>query len=45
VLDILDIKSAVLGGFSMGGSIAIRYASGNNGTHISKLALFGARVG
>ena len=42
VLDILDIKNAVLGGFSMGGSIAVRYAAGNNGTHISKLALFGA---
>jgi len=42
VLDKLDIKNAVLGGFSMGGSIAVRYASGDNGTHISKLALFGA---
>jgi pimeloyl-ACP methyl ester carboxylesterase len=42
VLDKLDIKNAVLGGFSMGGSIAVRYAAGNNGTHISKLALFGA---
>ena len=42
VLDKLDIKNAVLGGFSMGGSIAVRYAAGDNGTHISKLALFGA---
>jgi pimeloyl-ACP methyl ester carboxylesterase len=42
VLDILDIKNAVLGGFSMGGSIAVRYAAGNNEIHISKLALFGA---
>jgi non-heme chloroperoxidase len=42
VLDKLDIKKAVLGGFSMGGSIAVRYAAGNDGTHISKLALFGA---
>lgn len=42
VLDKLDIKNAVLGGFSMGGSIAIRYAAGDNGVHISKLALFGA---
>ena len=42
VLDILDIENAVLGGFSMGGSIAVRYAAGDNGTHISKLALFGA---
>ena len=42
VLDILDIKNAVLGGFSMGGSIAVRYAARDNGTRISKLALFGA---
>ena len=42
VLDKLEIKNAVLCGFSMGGSIAIRYAAGDNGTHISKLALFGA---
>ena len=42
VLDKLDIKNAVLGGFSMGGSIAVRYAAGDNGIHISKLALFGA---
>jgi len=42
VLDKLEIINAVLGGFSMGGSIAVRYAAGNNGTHISKLALFGA---
>ena len=42
ILDKLDIKNGVLGGFSMGGAIAIRYASRDNGTHISKLALFGA---
>ena len=42
VLGTLDIKNAVLGGFSMGGSIAIHYAAQDNGTHISKLALFGA---
>ena len=42
VLDKLDIKDAVLGGFSMGGSIAIRYVSIYDGAHISKLALFGA---
>ena len=42
VLDILDIKDAVLAGFSMGGAIAIRYMSLYNGTHISKLALCGA---
>ena len=42
VLKKLDIKDAVLGGFSMGGSIAIRYVSKYNGAHVSKLALFGA---
>jgi pimeloyl-ACP methyl ester carboxylesterase len=42
VLDHLDIKNAVLGGFSMGGSIAIRYVSLYKAAHISKLALFGA---
>jgi len=42
VLSKLDIKDAVLGGFSMGGSIAIRFASADNGVHVSKLALFGA---
>ena len=42
VLDHLDIKNAVLGGFSMGGSIAIRYVSLYKAAHVSKLALFGA---
>jgi pimeloyl-ACP methyl ester carboxylesterase len=42
VLSKLDIKDAVLGGFSMGGSIAIRYISVYKGAHVSKLALFGA---
>ena len=42
VLNKLDIKDAVLGGFSMGGAIAIRYVSADNGAHVSKLALFGA---
>ena len=42
VLSKLDIKDAVLGGFSMGGSIAIRFAASDNGVHIAKLALFGA---
>lgn len=42
VLDKLDIKDAVLGGFSMGGAIAIRYVSVDNGARVSKLALFGA---
>jgi len=42
VLSKLDIKDAVLGGFSMGGAIAIRYVSKYKGAHVSKLALFGA---
>ncbi|MCX6305489.1 MAG: alpha/beta hydrolase [Bacteroidetes bacterium] len=42
VLDHLEIKKAVMGGFSMGGSIAIRYVSLYKGAHVSKLALFGA---
>ncbi len=42
VLDKLEIKDAVLVGFSMGGSIAIRYTSMFKGAHISKLVLCGA---
>ena len=42
VLGKLDIKDAVLCGFSMGGSIAIRYLSLNSTVHVSKLALFSA---
>ncbi len=42
VLNKLEIKDAVLGGFSMGGAIAVRFAATDNGAHISKLALFGA---
>ena len=42
VFHYLKIKDAVLGGFSMGGSIAIRYASVDDSAHVSKLALFGA---
>jgi len=38
----LDVKNAVLVGFSMGGAIAIRYLSLNEGTHVSKLVLCGA---
>ncbi|MCE9538532.1 MAG: alpha/beta hydrolase [Bacteroidetes bacterium] len=41
VLCKLNITGAVLGGFSMGGAIAIRFASTDNGAHVSKLALFG----
>jgi len=42
VLGKLEIKDAVLGGFSMGGAIAVRYAAADNGAHVSKLALFSA---
>jgi pimeloyl-ACP methyl ester carboxylesterase len=42
VLGRLNIKDAVLGGFSMGGAIAVRYAAEDNGAHVSRLALFGA---
>jgi pimeloyl-ACP methyl ester carboxylesterase len=42
VLTKLDVHDAVIGGFSMGGAIAIRYISKYNGAHVSKLALFGA---
>lgn len=42
ILSELDIKDAVMAGFSMGGSIAIRYVSTYKGAHISKLVLCGA---
>jgi non-heme chloroperoxidase len=42
ILGKLEIKDAVLGGFSMGGAIAVRYAAADNGAHVSKLALFSA---
>ena len=42
VLSTLDVKNAVLVGFSMGGSIAVRYVSKYNGAHVSKLVLCGA---
>jgi pimeloyl-ACP methyl ester carboxylesterase len=42
VLDKLNIKDATLGGFSMGGAIAIHYVAKYNAAHINKLALFGA---
>jgi non-heme chloroperoxidase len=42
ILSELDIENAVLGGFSMGGAIAIRYVSKYHGAHVAKLALFGA---
>ncbi len=42
VLNKLDIKDAVLVGFSMGGAIAIRYLSLYKEAHFSKLVLCGA---
>jgi pimeloyl-ACP methyl ester carboxylesterase len=42
ILNQLKIKNIVLGGFSMGGAIAIRVAAKDKGAVISKLALFGA---
>ena len=42
VLRKLDIKDAVLVGFSMGGAIAVRYVSEFKGAHVSKLVLAGA---
>ncbi len=44
VLDKLDIKDAVLVGFSMGGSIAVRYVSAYNEDQVTKLVLAGAAV-
>lgn len=42
VLTKLNVRDAVLCGFSMGGAIAIRYAATDDGARITKLALFGA---
>ena len=42
VLDKLDIEDAVLGGFSMGGAIAIHYLAKYDSAHVSKLVLAGA---
>ena len=42
VLDQLHLDNAVLGGFSMGGAIAIHYMSRHHAAHVSKLALFAA---
>jgi len=42
VLDKLEIKDAVLCGFSMGGAIAIRYVSEYKSVHVAKLVLCGA---
>lgn len=42
ILEKLNIQNATLGGFSMGGAIAIHYVAKYNSAHVSKLALFGA---
>jgi non-heme chloroperoxidase len=42
ILTKLEINDAVLGGFSMGGAIAIRFAAIDGGGRVAKLALFGA---
>jgi non-heme chloroperoxidase len=42
VLEELDIKNALLIGFSTGASVAIRFAVRYNSAHINKLALFSA---
>ena len=42
ILDKLDLKDVVLGGFSMGGAIAIRVAALDNDDQVSKLVLIGA---
>lgn len=42
ILDKLNIQEATLGGFSMGGAIAIHYVAKYNAAHVSKLVLFGA---
>jgi len=42
VMDQLDIKDAVLGGFSMGGAIAIHYVANYDAAHVTKLVLAGA---
>ena len=42
VLDTLNLQDVTLVGFSMGGSISIRYMSRHQGARIKKLALLGA---
>ncbi|MFD2035380.1 alpha/beta fold hydrolase [Belliella marina] len=42
ILEKLDVQDALLGGFSMGGAIAIYYVAKYNSARVSKLALFGA---
>ena len=42
VLDKLNIQQATLGGFSMGGAIALHYVAKYNSAQVARLALFGA---
>ncbi|TRW25900.1 alpha/beta hydrolase [Flavobacterium zepuense] len=42
VLDQLDVKEATIGGYSMGGAIALHYVAKYDAAHVSKLALFSA---
>src|SRR5687767_9283343 len=42
VLEQLQIKDAVLGGFSMGGAVVIHYVTKYKAAHVNKLALFAA---
>lgn len=42
VMEKLNIKNAVLGGFSMGGAVVLHYVTKYNSAHVSKLALFAA---
>ncbi|MDP2235408.1 MAG: alpha/beta hydrolase [Bacteroidales bacterium] len=44
ILDKLDIKDAMMVGFSMGGAIAVRFVSAYNEGHVTKLVLAGAAV-
>ncbi|UTA68816.1 alpha/beta fold hydrolase [Emticicia sp. 21SJ11W-3] len=41
VLEKLKINNAVLGGFSLGGTVVTHYVAKYNAAHVSKLALFG----
>lgn len=42
VLKKLNLKNVTLGGFSMGGAVAIHYVAKYGNEHVGKLALFGA---
>jgi Predicted hydrolases or acyltransferases (alpha/beta hydrolase superfamily) len=42
VLDKLKIENALMGGFSMGGTVVLHYVTKYNSAHVGKLALFGA---